>query len=917
MLDFPSFLSRSAKHACMALSVSLAAICLALVCASSAVAALEVEDFSAVVADSNGIRATQAGGHPDFSTRIALQRGVDGEGHVVVEESAKDIDVALPAGVVGDPTGPKCTLSGMRIGELAAFAPDCPPEAQVGIAYASLALGLSSTFDSSFPIFNIEPPAGVPARLAFNALGVVVIIDASVRAGGDYGITAKIKDLTQTIPLVSSTVKLWGVPADPANDDERFAEHSYTPGGTPSKAPLRPFMTAPTRCSGDFSTKLRARSWLDPETWVLLNLDKDVNGEPFEGLGCENLDFKPKIDVAVGQTAADSPAGFDLNLSLPQNDDPDGLATAHLKKAVVKLPEGMAINPASADGLASCSSAQIALSSEASPTCPDASKIGTVTVDTPVLDEDLTGNVFLAKQADNPFNSTLAMYLVAEGSGVVIKLPGRIAADPVSGQVTATFDNNPQLPFNDLSVHLNSGYRAPLLTPPTCGSKQVTASFSSWAMPDETVTSSDSFAVTSGPNGGPCPNGAFNPTMKAGTTSPIAGTYSPFVMSLRRDDGTQRLQSLGVTFPEGLLGKLAGIPYCPDATLAGISGTEGTGAAQIASPSCPAVSQVGTVSVGAGAGATPFYANTGKAYLAGPYKGAPLSLAIVTPAVAGPFDLGSVVVRNALNVDPVSAKLTAVSDPLPTILHGIPLDIRDIRISIDRSGFTLNPTSCAPMRFSGSATGTSGAIAPLGSRFQVTNCAALGFGPKLALRLSGPTHRSAHPKLRAVLTARKGDANIGRAQVTLPKTEFLENAHIKTICTRVQYAAKACPAKSIYGYAKAWSPLLDQPLEGPVYLRSSSHELPDLVASLDGQIHVDLAGRIDSVNARIRNTFEAVPDAPVSKFVLTMQGGKKGLLVNNTELCKTTPRAEAVFEGQNGKASIATPIVKADCGKKK
>jgi hypothetical protein len=313
--------------------------------------------------------------------------------------------------------------------------------------------------------------------------------------------------------------------------------------------------------------------------------------------------------------------------------------------------------------------------------------------------------------------------------------------------------------------------------------------------------------------------------------------------------------------------------------------------------------------VGAGPGTNPLYVK-GSVYLAGPYKGAPLSLAVVTPAVAGPYDLGNVVVRNALKINPVTTEAEAVSDPLPQIIYGVPLGLREVRVELDKPDFTVNPTSCDPMSVGGVVGALGGASATLSTHFQVGGCASLGLTPKLAVKFSGaPTRRGGHPKLTATLTTKKGDANLRRVQVTLPKTEFLENAHIKTVCTRVQFAANACPKASIYGHAKAWTPLLDQPLEGPVYLRSSNHTLPDLVASLDGQIHVDLDGRIDSVHARIRNTFETVPDAPVTKFQLTMQGGSKGLLVNNTQLCKASPKANVVFDGQNGKTAEANPLV--------
>jgi hypothetical protein len=374
------------------------------------------------------------------------------------------------------------------------------------------------------------------------------------------------------------------------------------------------------------------------------------------------------------------------------------------------------------------------------------------------------------------------------------------------------------------------------------------------------------------------------------------------------------IKGLSATLPPGLTGRLAGIPYCSEGQIA--AAEHQSGAAEKAGPSCPSASEVGSVNVGAGPGPDPFYAQ-GHAYLAGPYKGAPLSMAIVTPAVAGPFDLGTVVVRSALYVDPESAKITVKSDPIPTILAGIPLDIRSVAVNVSRNQFTLNPTNCNPMAIGGTAFGQSSEAA-LSSPFQVGACKALGFKPKLSLNLKGATKRGKHPALRAVVTYPKGAyANIAKAAVTLPHSEFLDQSHIKTICTRVQFAADDCPAASVYGRARAITPLLDKPLEGPVYLRSSSHKLPDLVAALGGQIDVDLAGRIDTgKNGGIRNTFEAVPDAPVSKFVLEMQGGKKGLLVNSENICKQANRATVLLDAQNGKVDDFNPVVNNSCAKK-
>ena len=398
--------------------------------------------------------------------------------------------------------------------------------------------------------------------------------------------------------------------------------------------------------------------------------------------------------------------------------------------------------------------------------------------------------------------------------------------------------------------------------------------------------------------------------LSAGTEINRAGASSPFLLELTRGDGEQELGSLDVTTPEGFTAKLAGVSYCSEAAIAAAANRGGR--AERVSPSCPAASQIGTITTGAGAGSNPYYVN-GKAYLAGPYRGAPLSFAFITPAVAGPFDLGNVVVRAAVFVDPVTARMTVRSDPLPRILDGMPLRLRSIVARVDRSDFTRNPTNCEPMAVDSTVTGANGATASPSNSFQVAACDKLGFKPKLALRLLGPTHRGAFPKVRATLRPRQGDTNIAAATVTLPPTEFLGNAHIRAVCTRVRYAAGTCPAQSIYGHARAWSPLLDRPLEGPVYLRASDHTLPDLVASLDGQLHLDAVGRIDSVRGRIRATLAALPDLPVGKLVLTMDGGRKGLLVNNTELCQATPRAGARLEGQNGKVRSIHPLVATDC----
>ena len=541
----------------------------------------------------------------------------------------------------------------------------------------------------------------------------------------------------------------------------------------------------------------------------------------------------------------------------------------------------------------------------------------------------LKGSVYVARPFENPFDSLLAIYLAVNDpqSGTVLKLAGQVKPDPATGRLETVFPNNPQLPFEDFHLEFFKGAGAALRTPSTCGTYETSADLTPWSTPEGAdAIRSDSFEITQSPGGGACPTAESqlpnSPSFSAGTITPKAGAYSPFVLHLARQDGSQELKGIDTTLPEGLIGKLAGVGECSDAQIAqAIARSKpDEGAAEKASPSCPLSSEVGTVNVGAGAGPDPYYVQ-GHAYLAGPYKGAPLSLAIVTPAVAGPYDLGDVVVRTALYVNPETAQIHAVSDEIPHILAGIPLDVRSIALNLDRNRFTLNPTSCEKKSVLGSATSLLGQSAALSDPFQVGECGKLGFKPNLAISLKGVTHRAGHPALKATLTyPKKGVyANIARAQVTLPHSEFLDQAHIGTVCTQKEFAlgdvpGEKCPPSSIYGYARAISPLLEKPVEGPVYLRTPGHKLPDLVAALNGQIDVALDGKIDTgKGGGIRNTFEVVPDAPVSKFTLSMKGGSKGLLENSENICGKPQHALAHFVAQNGKVDNYSPLIANSC----
>jgi hypothetical protein len=861
--------------------------------------------------------ATQAGAHPFITTvGFAFNESpkVNVFGQPIPYEDPRDTKALLPAGMVGDPTA--ATVCAEKDLENAG---KCPSSSQVGtVEIKASQLGGVATFRS--PLFNVTPEPGKPGELAFPFSTIITHISVSSNGSNGYRLESDTAELTQFVSLYEVHVNIWGVPGDPRHDAQRtlFCNAPFggcSGGNVAFSGQVQPFFSLPTQCATSLPASLATDSWQQPGRFLT------GSDELSPMTGCDKVPFEPSAEVRPKEPRTAAPSAFTIGLNVPQSDNPEGLATSHVKDVTMSLPKGVAISPSAANGLGACTDAQIGVGSDDPVSCPDSAKLGTVQIDTPVLAEPLNGFLYLGTQQSNDPESgqMFRLFLVASGSGVTVKLPGQVKADPATGQLSTYFLDNPQLPFEKLHIELFGGSGAALVDPPGCGTYTTNATLTSWS--GKTVKSDSTFTVSADGNGAPCPGPRFSPGFDAGTANPVAGAYTPFTLHLQRSDGDQEFSSLrSLTLPPGLSASLRGTTYCSDSALAAANTAANpghTGADELASPSCPGSSLIGSATVGAGPGSNPFYANSGKVYLAGPYKGAPLSIAVSVPAVAGPFDLGNVVVRSALYVDPTDASLEAVSDPFPTILGGIPLQVRDIQLNIDRSHFTVNPTSCTPMSVDGTAVSSGNMSAHLHSRFQVGECAALGLKPSLALKFSGaPTRRGGHPKLTATLKTGKNEANLRRVQVTLPKTEYLENAHIRTVCTRVQYAANQCPKKSVYGYARAWTPLLDKPLEGPVYLRSSSHKLPDLVASLDGQIHIDLAGRISSSHARIRNTFETVPDAPVEKFMLTMQGGGKGLLVNNTNLCKAKPRATVKFNGQNGKVAETKPLVQVGgCGK--
>jgi hypothetical protein len=883
----------------------------------------EFKSLAVSLRDTGGAPTAQAGVHPAalgvdahlLNHAISLYGfATTGTTIPAAPESMRKVVTHAPAGLVGDPTATAARCSAEQLSRQykhlvgAQQIPDCPRDSQIGMVLVN--------DKDILPLYNLIPPAGVPAEFGFSYQGVLVTLRARLRPS-DSGVDIVAERTSTSDPISQVEVTMWGVPADSSHDNLRGECTHGLLGANgelcPSSAPRKPFLRLPTSCSGQpLPWSMEMDTYEHPDVFH----HKDTTTPALENCGA--LPFEPKLKLGATTPSAHSPSGLSFEISMPQegaSPEPDRLGEADLRSAKVTLPAGVGLNPAAAEGLAACSDAQLRLGLEGPSECPDASKIGTVEVKTPLLDESVGGSVFIRSQNSKDPESgqmyRLAIELRNDERGVYVKLPGSLKVNPATGQLTTEFDDLPQLPFESMQLHLNSGPHAPLSTPQACGTYNAESQLTSWARPDEPVSFTTPMKVNQN-----CTAPGFAPGFEAGVQSNTAGEFSPFTLRVTRGAGQPNLSSISATLPEGELAKLAGVPVCGDAAAA-------TGA-------CPASSQIGRTVAAVGEGPAPIYLpQPGKSptavYFAGPYKGAPYSVVASVPAQSGPFDLGTVVVRSALQVDPVTTRVTVASDPLPQIFGGIPVSYRDVRVIVDRPEYTVTPTSCEPRAVDGTIGASNGASAAVSARFQAGDCAALGFKPKLSISLRGKTRRAGHPALTAVLQMPQGGANIAATSVALPHSEFLAQAHIDTSCTRVQYAAgggggAGCPQGSVYGHARAFSPLLDQPLEGPVYLRSNGgeRELPDLVASLGGQIHVDLVGYIDTDKKTdgLRTTFANVPDAPVSKFVLKMPGGKKSLLENSTNICRGKHRATVKFNGQNGRVSDFRPLVRARCGKR-
>jgi hypothetical protein len=824
---------------------------------------------------------------------------------------------------------------------------ECPAQSAIGVATVAInepANVYKQTY--TVPVFNLEPAFGEPARFGFYTEVVPVLLDTSLRSGGsepDYGVTVSSLNTTQLVGLLTSQVVLWGAPGDPRHDSSRGwgcldTARGILPPPVPcdalSQVHPRAFLSLPTACSGSpllSSTVLT--SWLNP-----VELLSVPTTQPMPTLdGCNKLQFSPTIKAEPTTDRASAPSGLDFNLNFHDEGltSAEGLAQSHLKETVVTLPEGLTINPSAGVGLGGCRPADYAretLDSLPGAGCPNDSKLGTVEIETPLLTQKIHGSLFIAQPHENPFNSLVALYVVAKNpeTGVLVKLAGKVTPDPVTGRLTTTFANNPQVAFDHFNFHFREGQQAPLISPPTCGTYTTTAQLTPWSDPMTTLTDTSTFTITKGFDGGECPSGGvppFHPQIQSGMLNNNAGVFSPFYLHLTRTDGEQEISGFSTNLPPGLTGSLTGIPFCGEAAIA--AARTKTGGAEEADPSCPAASQVGHTLVGTGVGAVLAYV-PGKIYLAGPYHGAPFSLVAVTSAVVGPFDLGTVVLRFGLNIDPYTAQVSVsptTSEPIPTIIQGIVTHVRDIRVYIDRQSFTLNPTSCNPLAIGSTLNSPLGASTTVTSPFQAASCANLKFAPKFAVSTSGKTSRANGASLHVDLTypsAPQGVyANIAKVKVELPKQLPSRLTTLQKACTNAQFEANpaGCPVPSVIGTAKAVVPNIPESLAGPVYFVSHGGEaFPSLEVVLQGYgVKVILVGAtFISKSGVTSTTFKAIPDNPVTSFELTLPQGKYSALAANGNLCKTKLAMPTEFLAQNGaKINQSTKVSVTGCAKHK
>jgi hypothetical protein len=879
----------------------------------------------------------QAGGHPyEVDTTVRLNAPAEaGEHSLETPEPLKDASIGLPPGMAVNPAGAaQCSMS-----EFTAGIPACPPASQVGTIELDIGIEGQLEIFRGLPLFNLGPSPGAATRLGFGMFGLSVVTRAKLASGGTGGAVLEVEDVPQIVPVSGIGVSLWGVPADALHTPDRACPNESSPTfGGPSCAagvPPRAFVRLPTSCTGPTTSSVGVDSWMRPgvisSAAVTGHLSPGILGDPTDlgsyptpypglsvaqwgpaqgNLGCDLPPFNPTLQLGATGTTADSPTGLDIALELPQGglDAPEGVAESDLRSATFWFPRGFSLNAAVANGLGVCTAQQVGLDSIAPASCPDSSKLGTLEIRTALLAEPLHGWIFAAARDRGSPDSALGVYFVAENEGTAIKLAGRISVDEASGRLYTALSDFPQIPMTELRISFFSGQRAPFATPQTCGEYSLQGRLVPWAR-DEVSEHRSTLAIDSAPDGRPCSGDVaalpFSPEFSAGVADPIAGAETSLRMTLSRRRGEQELGSVDVSLPPGLMASLRGVATCPNRDVEAAGTPTRSAVAELAQPSCPAASEVGTLVAAAGAGSEPFYLKTGRLYLAGPYQGASRSLAAIVPLLAGPLDSGVATLRLPLRTDPRDGHLELAMSLLP--LRGdFSLELQSLTVSIDRAGFLVNPTRCRQTAIKAGVVGTGGGTASLASPFFIHDCGALGFRPKLSLWLLGGERgaaRAGHPGLRAVVRPPRGGANLRRAALTLPGSEQLDPAHVRGVCSERRFEHDRCPEDSAYGFLRISSPLAERPLEGTVYMRPSDRKFPDLVAALRGDIGLDVVGRVSFDRGRIRLLFDSLPDLPIRRFELIMPGGRHGILINNEDLCQGPVVAGASLSAQNGKTA--------------
>jgi hypothetical protein len=884
----------------------------------------------------------QAAAHEDLVTSFDFAHNKKGQ----TFNDVRDIVVNLPAGFDANNTAVPTCSQAQLLGTSIESGSECPPASQVGTI--SLDLTISSQYGpvkDTFPLYNMEVTSyGVAAELGFRTIAFTQTLVASVRPG-DAGLTISSTNISKRAEPHNITVTVWGLPAATVHDPERGQE-CYTigaastlqcvKGGQIANIAVKPFLSNPTSC-GSFTATMRADAWEESGNWSEASTEVGPIAE------CERVPFDPSIEVQPTTRSAESPTGLNVSLLVPQRwEEPIGISTANLENVRVALPEGVTVNPSAGSGLGDCTPTQYEAETPFSlpgAGCPAESKIGSIEIETPVLAEKILGSVYIAKPFDNPFGSLLGLYIVAKDPqrGVIVKVAGQIEPNPVTGQLVTTFDNNPQQPFSRFTLKFHPGATAPLVSPPTCGTYTTQAELTPWSTPLEPQLVSSSFETTSGVHEGPCSSGGvlpFKPQVISGTENNDAGAYSPFYLRILREDGEQEITRFSTVLPPGLSGNLSGIPFCSEADIEAarqVSGTQET-----AAPSCPAASEIGHTIVSAGVGSV-LAQTPGRIYLAGPYHGSALSIVSITSATVGPFDLGTVVIRFALHINPITAQVEVDangSDPIPHIIDGIVVHVREIRVYMDREKFVLNPTSCEPMSISETITGAGAdpanpadqtpvtATAP----FQAADCSSLAFKPGFKVSTAGKTSKADGASLTAKLTvpgALGTEANIARVKVELPKALPSRLTTLRKACVAATFEANPadCPAASIVGHATALTPIVPVPLTGPAYFVSHGGEaFPSLIIVLQGYgVTVDLVGStFISKQGITSSTFKTVPDVPVGTFELTLPEGPFSALAANVNLCKSKLAMPTEFVAQNGAVlDQSTKIQATGCPKAK